>query len=436
MNNTIKKASPYPLPKLQRFMDKFKNIFRRSDTMHSAERYITGLLSDIPYKNCGMMAEHIAGTNKQALQELITNSTWNQDELNRQRIALMVENATVGDGAIIFDDTGFPKKGVCSVGVARQYSGTLGKVGNCQIAISSQYTDGKYTWPINAKLYLPESWANDPERLAKAKVPEDVGFKTKVDIALDLLDEANRMGVKHNIVVADSFFGNNTVFLEGLETRGERYVVSVHKSFCVRFEHEIQTFTPPKKDPKKGGRPLTKSGALALPPQYEVQNLINKIPQDQWKVITWRDGTKGPLQKEYSFLRVRWATGNKLGSQGWLVFERPVQGEKGDVKFLFSNLPLETPEVQIIEYFHRRHSIERFYQDAKDELGLDQYEGRRWHGFHRHFTLVMLAYSFLTLQRRTKSSFCRQYEVVLDRATLQAPSFYDKAVFSPDTFCS
>jgi len=214
--DTIKKAPPHPLPKLQRFLDNFRSIFRCSETMHSAERYSTGLLSDISHKNCGMMAENIEGTSKQALQQFISgDSPWNLENLNGQRVQYMLENATNEDGALIFDDTGFEKKGTLSVGVARQYSGTLGKVGNCQIAVSCQYTDNKYSWPVNDRLYLPESWTCDPERLKRAKVPKDVQFKTKIQIALDLLDEANRLGVKHSVVGADSFYGGNPTFLEG-----------------------------------------------------------------------------------------------------------------------------------------------------------------------------------------------------------------------------
>ena len=432
-NATIKKIAPFALPKLQKYLDKFKNIFRRSDTMNAAERYMTGLLSDIPYKNCGMMAEYMEGTSAQSLQDFLTNSPWDYEQLKRQRVEHLLENAVSSDGALVFDDTGFEKKGNCSVGVARQYSGTLGKVGNCQIAVSCQYSDIKYTWPVNARLYLPENWTSDPERLKKAKVPENITFKTKPQIALELLDQANSMGIKHNIILGDSFYGRDNTFIEGLEARGETYALSVPCDFTVRFEQDIKTFVPPAKaQTNRTGRPRTKPESIPLPPQYRVDWLIDKIPQDYWKVISWRDGSKGELKKQFAFIRVCWSTQTKLGKPGWLVFERPVPGEAGDTKYYFSNLPIDTPDVRIVEYVHRRYTIDRFYQDAKDELGLDQYEGRMWHGFHRHFVMVMLAYSWLTLQRRVKNESIKQYEVLVDRPCVTSPSFSIREVFSPE----
>lgn len=435
-DTTIKKIAPFALPKLQRYLDKFKNIFRRSDTMNAAERYTTGLLSDIPYKNCGMMAEYMEGTSSQSLQDFLTNSPWDYNQLNSQRVKHLLEYATSDDGALIFDDTGFAKKGNCSVGVARQYSGTLGKVGNCQIAVTCQYTDKKYTWPVNARLYLPESWTSCKQRMKKAKVPEDISFKTKPQIALELLDQANNLGVKHSIVLGDSFYGRDNTFIEGLEARGETYALSVPCDFTVRFSEDIKSFVPAKKpEGKRKGRPRVKPEPTPMPPQYRVDYLIDKIPQDYWKVICWRDGSKGKLKKQFAFLRVHWSTQTKTGQQGWLVFERPLPGEEGDTKYYFSNLPIDTPDVKIVEYVHRRHTIERFYQDAKDELGLDQYEGRMWHGFHRHFTMVMLAYSWLVLQRRLSHELNIQYEVLVDKPCVTSPTFSVREVFSPKAIC-
>jgi SRSO17 transposase len=408
------------MPKLQRFLDNFKTIFRRSDTMRSAERYITGLLSDIPYKNCGMIAEYVESTSAQALQELLTNSPWDYEQLNAQRVQLMVERAIRGDGAIIIDDTGFTKDGKCSVGVSRQYSGTLGKIGNCQIAVSLQYMDCMYSWPVNARLYLPEKWTSDEDRMKKAKVPEDITFKTKAQIALDLLDQANALGVKHSIVLSDSFYGKDVTFLEGLEARQEAYAVSVPFDFTVLLQADLR-------DNTFGAKP----GKPGLPAYCTVESLRVKLPESHWKTICWRDGAKGKLQKQFAFIRACWPTKSKLGQQGWIIFERPVPGSTGELKYYFSNLPIETPDIKLVEYIHRRHAIERFYQDAKDELGLDQYEGRRWHGFHRHVAMVMLAYSWLALQRKVTGTVVHHYEVEVDNPVAISPSLSCKGVFSP-----
>jgi len=332
----------------------------------------------------------------------------------------MVERATKEDGSIIIDDTGFRKDGKCSVGVSRQYSGTLGKIGNCQIAVSLQYTDSLYSWPVNARLYLPENWTKDEARMQKAKVPEGTTFKTKAQIALDLLDQANAMGVKHSIVLSDSFYGKDVTFLEGLEARKETYAVSVPFDFSVLLQGDLRDngFT-------------AKPGKPRIPKYCMVESLREKLPESYWKTICWRDGSKGKLQKQFTFLRANWATKSKLGQQGWVIFERPVPGSTGDLKYYFSNLPIETPDIKLVEYIHRRHAIERFYQDAKDELGLAQYEGRRWHGFHRHFTMVMLAYSWLALQRKVVGTVVHQYEVEVDSPVATSPSLCCKGVFSP-----
>jgi len=434
MEKVIKKIPPHPLPKIQRFLDNYKNTFRCTDTMRSAERYFTGLLSDVPYKNCGMMAEHMEGTSAQNLQQFISwSSPWDFEKLNNQRVSLMLDRAVYEDGALIFDDTGFEKKGNNSVGVARQYSGTLGKIGNCQISVSCQYTDAKYTWPVNARLYLPEKWTNDPDRLRKAKVPADITFKTKIQIALDLLDYANSLGIKHSVVGGDCFYGGKPAYLEALEERNERYAVSVPGDFTVRLKEEVESFVPPgKPEGKKRGRPRVKPEPAVLAPQHRADKIIRTIPESSWQTISWRDGTKGELKKQFVFIDAYWSTIEKTGSLGSIIFERPVPGEEGDIKYYFTDLPLEVPEIKVVEYLHRRHTIERFYQDAKDELGLDQYEGRTWPGLHKHYAMVMLAYCWLLLQRKFHDCVIKQYEVVSDTSTLATPSFAKGELFSPN----
>jgi len=433
MEKIIKKIPPHPLPKIKRYIDNFESVFRCTDTMHSAERYFTGLLSDVPYKNCGMMAEHIEGTTAQNLQQFISwSSPWDFEKLNNERVTYMLDRAVYEDGALIFDDTGFEKKGNCSVGVARQYSGTLGKVGNCQISVSCQYTDVKYTWPVNAQLYLPEKWTKDPERLKKAKVPPDTAFKTKIQIALDMLDYANSMGIKHSVVGGDCFYGGKPVYLEALEARNERYAVSVPGDFTVRFKEEIDTFVPPEKpEGKKRGRPRMKPEPTPLPPQHKAESILGTIPESSWRTISWRDGTKGALKKQFAFMDAYWSTLEKTGSPGCIIFERPAPGEDGDIKYYFSDLPAETPDIKIVEYLHRRHTIERFYQDAKDELGLDQYEGRSWQGFHKHYGMVMLAYCWLLLQRKFLDCVIKHYEVINDPTSGVSPSSGEREIFSP-----
>jgi SRSO17 transposase len=188
---------------------------------------MTGLLTALPQKNCDTMAKAVPGTSEQRLQEFLTNMQWDETDLNHQRVQKLIAEATLGDGVLVLDDTGFPKQGRASVGVARQYSGTLGKVGNCQVAVTCCYTDPQVSWPVAVRLYLPQTWTEAPARCRQARVPSDILFQTKPQIALALLDQARAWGVPHRCVVADADYGDNPNFLAGLEHRRTRYVVGI-----------------------------------------------------------------------------------------------------------------------------------------------------------------------------------------------------------------
>jgi SRSO17 transposase len=215
-------ASPAALPELDEFVTTFQVRFRRPEGKAAVERYLTGLLTALPNKNCDTMAAAVPGTSAQRLQELLTNMQWDEEDLNRQRVHKMIAEATVGQGVLIFADTGFAKQGKHSVGVARQYSGTLGKVGNCQVAVTCCYSDPQASWPVAVRLYLPQAWTEDPARCQRARVPAEVTFQTKPQIALALLDQARAWGVPHRCIVADADYGDNPTFLSGLEARRAR----------------------------------------------------------------------------------------------------------------------------------------------------------------------------------------------------------------------
>jgi len=177
-------ASPAALPELEAFLSTFKVRFRRREARAALERYLTGLLTQLPNKNCDTLAQAVPGTHEQRLQGLLTTMEWDEEALNRQRVEKMIAEATLGHGVLIFDDTGFAKQGKASVGVARQYSGTLGKVGNCQVAVTCGYSDPQASWPVSVRLYLPEAWAADSARLKRTRVPKDVTFQTKPELGV------------------------------------------------------------------------------------------------------------------------------------------------------------------------------------------------------------------------------------------------------------
>lgn len=202
-------AGPTELPELHEFWASFQVRFRRPEGRNALERYTTGRLTEVPNKNCDTLAHAVPGTTEQRLQEFLTNMYWDEEDLNRQRVQQMTAEATRDDGVLVFDDTGFPTQGHTSVGVARQYSGTLGKVGHCQVAVTCCYTDRRATWPVAVWLYLPMSWAEDAERRRQARVPAAVAFQTKPEIALALLDQARAWGVPHRGVTADADSGDH-----------------------------------------------------------------------------------------------------------------------------------------------------------------------------------------------------------------------------------
>jgi SRSO17 transposase len=358
------------MPALDEFLRPFHVHFARSEATRALERYLTGMLTEHPNKNCDTLAQVVPGTSEQSLQGLLTNMLWDHDDLNEQRVRAMLALPTEGDAALVFDDTGFAKQGKASVGVQRQYSGTLGKVGNCQVTVNCHYAERTIAWPVATRLYLPESWANDQPRRDKARVPREVTFQTKPQIALDLLDWADATGVPYSCVVADADYGDNPNFLAGLEKRRKRYVAAVRKDFPVALAAD--------------GPARAAGGVLA------------EQPSRSWQTIRWREGSKGWLKGRFCAIRCwRAPSAGAARAEGWLIGERTSQGER---KYHWSNSGADTALEVMVEYAHRRFGVEKFHEEAKGLLGWDQYQGRLWAGFHRNSVLVMLAYSFLVTQ--------------------------------------
>jgi SRSO17 transposase len=327
-----KVTSDKPLPELADYLSSFDKYFVRSEGRESLERYSTGLLSDIPRKNGATIEDSVPGTSYQRLQSLTTSIHWDEEGSDQERVEKMRDNVSLGDAVLIHDDTGNPKQGKHSVGVARQYCSELGKVANCQVVVTCH----------------------------------------KPEIALALLDEANRMGIPHKAVVADASYGGNDTYLSGLEQRKEHYVNGVPCDFTVTL----------KDDPEEG----IQRADVAL----------RQIPKRKWPTIRWREGTKGWLRKKFVAVRSYRTLDGVRKTLGWLIGERPGYGQgKGDWKYYFSDFPVDTQLEKMVEYVHRRWHIDRFYEDAKNELGWGEYQGRKWVGFHRHTIIVMITYSFL-----------------------------------------
>jgi SRSO17 transposase len=416
------KASAAVLPELAAFVSPFAPLLHNAQSRHSLHRYLTGLLSDLPRKNCETIAATVAGTSTERLQHLLTDAEWDAQTLSAARVRWLSARSPQR-GVLVLDDTGLPKQGTTSPGVERQYSGTLGKIGNCQVVVSAEYVADApeatqpWHWPVNSQLYLPAGWASDPARRARAHIPAEETGATKLERALALVDQARAWGVPFQVVVADAGYGDNPPFLQGLEDRQLPYVCAVKSTFGVRLSDEVAAAaaeaaawaaapTRVRLAGNRGGRGQPKKPRPA--PLYSVQTLLDAQSETAWQTVTWREGTKGPLTKQFVALRVHRATGGAhlpltdarvtTGPEGWLLGERPLPGTTGERKWYFSPLPADTPLQRLVELAHARWAVEQFYEDAKGECGLADYQGRRWDGLQRHLALVMLAYSFLAVR--------------------------------------
>jgi SRSO17 transposase len=357
------------LPELDEFLRPFHAHFTRSEGRQSLERYLTGLLTEHKNKNCDTIASVVPGTSQQRLHNLLTGIAWDEDDLNDQRVRALMQLPTEGDAVLVFDDTGFAKQGQASVGVKRQYSGTLGKQGNCQVTVNCHYAERTLAWPVATRLYLPKEWATDPGRRAKAKVPEEIEFRTKPEIALALLDEARALGVPHAAVTADADYGDNPNFLAGLEQRRERYVAAARADFRVALDRTAEA--------------------------QRVDAVIQAQPKRAWRTIHWREGSQGWLGGRFVAVRCWRVLPEGRRRIGWLIGEDNSDGKR---RYYWSNFNERVPLERLVEYAHRRHWVEQYHEEAKGLLGWDQYQGRLWVGFHRHAVTVMLAYSFLVWQ--------------------------------------
>lgn len=367
----------------------------RSERRRWGGAYVRGLLETGGRKTAAGMATHAPDGNVQGLQQFIGQSPWPWEPLRRQ-LAQRLAGALEPVATWVVDDTGFPKKGTHSVGVARQYAGTMGKVGNCQVAVSLHLATDDAAVPLDFALYLPEEWLEDPRR-QEAGIPDDVTFQPKWMLALELIDRAISWQVPQGVVTADAGYGNTTEFRAGLAARGLSYAVGIQGSTAV-WEDPGTFVTAPR---GRRGRPRSKPLHVGAP--VGVHELSQRWPPERWQRVTWREGTKGPLTSRFAATRVLPSHGyehgrTKEGTQ-WLLAEWPEEAA-APAKFWLADLPVDTDLLTLVRCAKIRWWIEQGYQQLKDELGLDHYEGRTFPGWHHHVTMTMLAFGFLALEAR------------------------------------
>ena len=376
---------------LEKFTEKMFSGMGRVERRHAMLLYTTGLLLDGERKSIEPMAARVAENEsqteamRQRLQQCVSVSDWSDDEV-RSRLALEVDSRLPEVAALVLDDTGFAKKGTYSVGVARQYSGTLGRTDNCQVATSLHLAGERGSVCIGMRIYLSKEWARSRKRRKLVGVPSTVKFQRKWEIALSQLDDAARWGVRKHPVLFDAGYGDITEFRDGVTSRGLKYVAQVAGT----LKFWIPGCAPGEEHHARGDKPLA------------VKDIASFIGRRLYRSVSWREGSRGKQRTNVAALRVRCAhqhgRGKTPGAEEWLLCEWP-DDESAPTKFWLSTLPADTSLKQLVRFAKLRWRVERDYQELKGEVGLDHFEGRTWRGFHHHATLCAVAHGFLALHR-------------------------------------
>ena len=389
------------------YVEGLTSVIGHADRAGPLRDYCLGLMMPGERKSVEPMAAVTApsrtAAQHQSLLHFVGNAAWSDAKV-LAKVREMVLPAVERQGPIeawIIDDTGFPKKGEHSVGVARQYCGQLGKQDNCQVAVSLSLANRHASLPVAYRLYLPEVWAQDSKRRHKTGVPEDVHFKTKPEIALEQIDAACKAGLPRGVVLMDAGYGCNTNLRAGVGALRLRYVAGILPNTSVWTSGTGPL--PPKKWSGQGRPPkLVRRDASHRP--ISVKQLALDLPKRAWRTIKWREGTAEPLTSRFARVRVRAAHRdyNLTDSrpEEWLLIEWP-KGEDAPSKYWLSTLPSDITFRALVDMTKLRWRIERYYQDLKQEVGLGHFEGRGWRGFHHHATLCIAAYGFLISERET-----------------------------------
>lgn len=388
--------------RLGEFAGEMFDSMRRKDQRRWGEVYLRGLMLDGKRKSIEPMSARLPDGDEQCLQQFVNQSPWDWQPV-REALAQRV-CAEIEPEAWIVDDTGFPKFGKMSVGVARQYSGALGKVGNCQLGVSINAASERASCPVDWRLFIPQEWDEDSEfnleRREKARLPQDAHHVEKWRQALEMIDELRSWGLLPPVILGDGAYGDVTEFRLGLQERGLQYVLDV-KGGISAYDEDVQPERPEWKGTGRPPKPRYRQDPSSL------KELALAAGKQAAQTVTWREGTRGSMTSRFLALKVRPANihlrnnANRNGEEipvCWLLVEWPT-GKDEPAKYWLSNLPPDTPLKTLVKLAKLRWRIEQDYRELKDALGLDHFEGRTFRGWHHHVTLVSIAHAFLTLER-------------------------------------
>ncbi len=351
--------------------------FARSEQRSRALAYVKGLLSPVKRKNGWQLAEQAGEKNPDGIQRLLNNALWDADAVRNDLRDYVVEHLGDEEGILVADETGFLKKGIKSVGVKRQYSGTAGRIENCQIGVFLAYASPKGHTLIDRELYLPKEWAKDRERRKEAAVPEDVEFATKPQLAMKMLERALEAGVPHKWVTADEVYGGDRRLRMWLEEQEQAFVLAVASN-----------------------EPLWCNIGRGLR-QERATDMAASVSTEEWHRLSAGEGAKGPRLYDWTRValeRLTWLSEEEPRWEHWLLVRRSIEKPE-ELAYYVVFCPIGTTLQELVQVAGRRWTIEESFEITKDEVGLDEYEVRRWSGWYRHITLAMLAQAYLSVTR-------------------------------------
>jgi SRSO17 transposase len=393
------------------FHERFAAVFGRKEPRQQAVKYVRGLLSESEHKNGWQLAEAVGEPRPDAMQRLLYQSHWEADAARDVLQGFIIERFGDEEGIGVVDETGFLKKGTHSVGVKRQYSGTAGKVENCQVGTFLSYATPQGHVFLDRCLYLPEEWCNDPVRRRQAKVPEEVLFQTKPEQAMAMLQHAWAQGVPMRWVTGDEVYGDSTALRSLIQANQRWYVLAV------KSDMPVWSVRPPLREPTKParGRPAVQLRLAAeAPAATPVIALVASWPAHRWHRLTVAEGEKGPRTYDWAAQRIVESRTALPGPDAWLLARRSLS-QPEELAYYLSNAPSDTPLLKLAQVASTRFTVEQCIEEAKGETGLDHYEVRSWQSWYRHITLSLMAHAWLAALRNQEKKRCRTIPRSTDR---------------------
>jgi len=386
--------------RFEQYAERVTGALGHADRVTPGRWYLQGLILPGQRKSVEPMAARVHPQNvrsaHQSMHHLVADSDWSDTAL-LVRVAQEVLPKLHRDGSLasywIIDDTGFRKWGKNSVGVARQYCGQIGKVDNCQVAVTLSFATALGSLPLQHRLYLPKAWAEDRPRCERVGVPAEVDFATKGEVAWGQIEATLAAGIPRGIVLMDAGYGDEAALRDRLTNRGLQYAVGIRPATAVWHDDGPD----PVSVKKNFARPCRRVSREAGDRPMSVRDLAQALPHKRYRAVTWRDGTNGALRSRFARVRVRAAHGDRQRAPEWLLIEWPRDAAE-PTRYFLSSLSLDVTFKALIDTVKMRWRIERDYRELKQEVGLGHYEGRNWRGFHHHASLCIAAYGFLVLE--------------------------------------